>query len=362
MFWIHLVRSWFARLLGLSPRAVAPRYARESPYALFAKTMRVAHRGGSRIVTVAGVLVMDEHRRNEIGNELAAREAEYAAELAGTDEALLDAAQEAVAHWNEWWRSPQAVSSRLDVEGTLDRKFRICFPLCANAINQVEAALMTRANYPWVAKSCTRIAFEHALTAQWVLLTTDGEDRVKAHLDYKLHKQQQRFINDIRQISSSDQEFAQTAHGLSDEQLGSLIADAPQEQGLPKLDRLCGRFAGGGVNNLLYDIYADLSAAIHPSWALIRAHLRFSSAGEMVGISSYGLGGSDPLLGRELAISVLLALYAVEVCRAGQRHAAQVRALGERLGLPVDLRASDQEPSQQPMDHSAYWNPADGET
>ncbi|ODR19215.1 hypothetical protein [Mycolicibacterium porcinum] len=73
--------------------------------------------------------------------------------------------------WHGWWHPSGAVFSPLEVTAKLEPKFRVCFPLSAHALNHLEAAWNTRRSLPWVAKSGIRIAFEHALTAQWVLLT-----------------------------------------------------------------------------------------------------------------------------------------------------------------------------------------------
>ncbi|WP_263987766.1 hypothetical protein [Mycolicibacterium fluoranthenivorans] len=298
---------------------------------------------------------MDDYSNKDIREALKNREARQADGVTRSEIAFVALAEAAVACWTEWCEVPGGIK----IEQRLDRKFRLCFPLCANAINHVEAALAMRSRYPWVAKASARIAFEHALTAQWVLLTVNGEYRLKAHMDYKAHKQHGRFINNIRRMGESDDSFAQVAHGLSDQRLNSLVGEAPKELGLPKLDAMCGRFAEGGATNLLYDIYSDLSGAVHPSWSLVRAHARFSSTGVMTGIQSDGSAAAGELLGCELALSALWALYVVEVCRPQQLRGVQVVKMGESAGLPVDLRASDHDPSEQPSDTSAYWLPVD---
>src|SRR4051794_8375555 len=95
---------------------------------------------------------------------------------------MLGIVQEALSQWRKWWADDS--SHPVTVEARLNNKFIICFPLAAHAINHVETALRTRDRFPWVAKSSARIAFEHALTAQWILLTADGEVSVKAGMDY----------------------------------------------------------------------------------------------------------------------------------------------------------------------------------
>jgi hypothetical protein len=261
--------------------------------------------------------------------------------------------------WRKWWRNPEAVS-KLAVEARLHRKFLMCFPLAAHAMNHIEAALTARRTFPWVAKASTRIAFEHALTAQWVLLTADGEVRLKAGFDYGDHIRTDRFINGVRRLGQEDQGFAEAAHGLSTDQLHRLVRTKPDEPGPPNVEGMCKRFASGGAENLLYDTHRELSGAVHPSLSLLRAHLHFTSTGEVSGIDSFGACDAPVMSGRELALSAVWALYAVEVCRFGQPRMGQVVTLGTEAGLPVDLRSSDQQPDKQPRDQSAYWHQPPG--
>ena len=88
--------------------------------------------------------------------------------------------------------------------------------------------------------------------------------------------------------------------------------------------------------------------------------LRFTPTGNVAGINTFGACDAPVMLGRELALSAIWALYAVEVCRFGQPRMAQVVAIGTEAGLPVDLRSSDQQPDKQPKDQSAYWHQPPG--
>lgn len=298
--------------------------------------------------------MLSDAETEAVRQRLSTLEAQHSDELGRSELNLIALAEAAVAHWHAWWRTPEN-AAQCSIEARLDRKFRVCFPLSANAINHVESALAARLTYPSVTKGNARIAFEQALITQWVLLTAGGEDRLKAQMDFAEYKRQRRVVNGLRELGRADGSFAQAAHGLSDEQLKGLIGSKPAEPGLPNFAEMCARFAGGGVQDLLYDIYSDLSGGVHPSWSLVRAHLRFDAAGNVTGINSFGTGTVDVLFGRELALSALWALYAVEVCRSGQPRMNQVAAMGEEAELPVDLRASDQRPQDQPTDPFAYW-------
>lgn len=298
--------------------------------------------------------MLSDAETEAVRQRLSTLEAQYSDELGRSEAKLIALAETAVAHWHAWWRTPEN-AAQCSIEARLDRKFRVCFPLSANAINHIESALAARLTFPSVAKGNARIAFEQALITQWVLLTAGGEDRLKAHMDFAEYKRQKRVINGLRELSRADESFAQAAHGLNDEQLTGLIGSKPAEPGLPNVADLCRRFAGGGAEDLLYDVYSDLSGGVHPSWSLVCAHLRFDAAGNVTGINSFGTGIVDVLFGRELALSALWALYAVEVCLSGQPRMRQVAEMGEEAKLPVDLRSSDQRPQDQPTDPSAYW-------
>lgn len=284
---------------------------------------------------------------------LGEREAENADELAESEARMLGVVETALQHWREWWTDAPVRTQA--VEARLNNKFVICFPLAAHAMNHVETALATRLRLPWVAKSCARIAFEHSLTAQWVLMTADGERRVKAGMEYANHTRFDRFVKGVRQLGSEDTAFADAAHGLADEELAALVGQLPDAAGPPPIEQMCSRFASGGAERLLYDVHRELSGAIHPSIGLLRAHLTFGATGQVPGLDSRGRGDARGVSTRDLAIAAIWALFAAEVCRAGQPNVAAVLTLGEGAMLPVDLRGSDQKAEAQPTGASAYW-------
>jgi hypothetical protein len=95
----------------------------------------------------------------EAQQKLAALEAKYADDLTRSEAQFVEVAESLLGQWRTWWRDPEAVS-KLAVEARLHNKFLMCFPLAAHAMNHVEAALTARLNFPWVAKTSARIAFE----------------------------------------------------------------------------------------------------------------------------------------------------------------------------------------------------------
>ena len=248
----------------------------------------------------------------EAQQKLAALEAKYADDLTRSEAQFVEVAESLLGQWRTWWRDPEAVS-KLAVEARLHNKFLMCFPLAAHAMNHVEAALTARLNFPWVAKTSARIAFEHALTAQWVLLTADGEVRLKAGFDSSDHIRSDRFIKGVRRLGHEDEGFAEAAHGLTADELDGLVRMKPDLPGPPNVEGMCQRFASGGAENLLYHAHRELSGAVHPSLSLLRAHLHFTQAGKVAGINAFGTCDAPVMLGRELALSAVWALYAVEV-------------------------------------------------
>ncbi len=93
------------------------------------------------------------------------------AQLAAKDAGFVAAAEACVRHWGG--------ALPIEVADEDQIKFRVCFPLVAHSLNQIAAALLLlRAGQPFVATANVRVAFEHALTAQWVLLTHGGEERL----------------------------------------------------------------------------------------------------------------------------------------------------------------------------------------
>ena len=334
---LRLPRSRAAAGAGanLTPTSGAGHVQRPSAKALDSRCETI---GGSRC-----------ERTPELDERLERRTFRYDDALAEADRAAEEAAESAIARWRLWWQPPTAVPCV--IAEAMDPKFRICFPLAAHALNHVEAALELRARLPWVAKSSARIAFEHALTAQWVLLTDGGEQRLAAYFSERDYVRHRRYINAVADLSNKDTDFA-AVHGLSQDELESLAGERPENSKFPTFEQMCARFDSTG---LLYHVQRDLTQAIHPSNGLVIAHLLRNADGTPRGVDWRGVSGFSGELMHGVALAAVWALYALEVCRDARPFAAEVRLLGETKELPVDLRASDQRPELQPRTHP-YWS------
>src|SRR6185312_8116964 len=110
--------------------------------------------------------------RLELMAKLAKLESKYAEQVDGTEVEWMTVVHKVVDRWQSSWRG---LPSTPKLNAELINKFRVVFPLAAHALNHIEAAEYFQSSSPWVAVSSARIAFEHALTAQWVLWTEGGE-------------------------------------------------------------------------------------------------------------------------------------------------------------------------------------------
>lgn len=289
--------------------------------------------------------------RIELMHKVAKLESQYADRVDETETAWMAVVNVALERWRTSW---QEQTSTPELNPELSRKFRVCFPLAAHALNHVAAAVTLQPSSPWVATSSVRIAFEHALTAQWVLWTKDGEELLAQQMSLQDHRRSSEFIDAVVRAAADTPDLAESA-ALAEE-LGEFLGNKPVSDWT--VVNLCERFSS---TRLLYGMYRDLSQAVHPSYGLIRAHFEITPPPDVgVGpVSPFGTELDSPELIRGMAVSSLWALYVLEVSRAGHLDAAEVLRLGEEAGLPVDLRASDLRPHLQP-DYEAVFTPGIG--
>ncbi len=274
--------------------------------------------------------------RQQLQETMRQRSEENAPEVAAFDADCLRVARQCVDLWHQLWRD-DAVS----FDSALEVKSRVCFPLAAHALNHADTALGLHRKRPWVAASCTRVAFEHALAAQWVLLTEDGEQGLVDYMRWQQNKRSRDFADALDRLASDP---AMAGLGLDESVRQALVGDPPDSRGWSVID-VCSRFSD---TKLFYDIYRNLSQAEHPSPGLIAAHLAVTPAEGQRDISVDGAlrPSIDVLL--TLALSALWSLYVLEQIREGQPHAATVAQIGRDARLPTDLRESDQHPERQP--------------
>jgi hypothetical protein len=133
-------------------------------------------------------------------------------------------------------------------------KFQATYPVVAHALNQVEAALVLRERdlaYPAMAN--VRVAFEHALIAQWVVHTRGGEVRLVG----KMRNHLRNIIEDVKRAGVMLPPEAATPMDKTGE--------------LPSVQDIADRFDGKTKN--IYSIYRDLTGAVHVSLTTVNAYL-----------------------------------------------------------------------------------------
>jgi hypothetical protein len=251
---------------------------------------------------------------------------EHAEALAAKDAGYLRAASRCVAHWRRHWCASEPVG----VDSALVDKFKVCYPLAADALNHVESALELRSRHPWVATSSARVAFEHAIAAEWVFHTRNGVTELLNWMKIQSHLYAKDIADELRGNPDYD-----------DVDLEALVGEKPPSGW--SVHNGCGRFSN---SKLFYAIYRNLSQAEHPSQGLLAAHLEVTSNG---GFSLNSAGAQTPCsdLPMALGMSATWALDVLERLRDGSPFLVEVDRIGRDAQLPTDLRASDQHPERQ---------------
>jgi hypothetical protein len=237
------------------------------------------------------------------------------------------------------WRRPNPT---LEVQAKLEPKFRVAYPMIAHALNHVANALSIMDKAPLVAASSARVAIEHALTAQWILLTRDGERVVANNMKHSWMTRSQRFAD---------------ATGTHDELKPILDRDPiPESERSFTNQMVFDRFDDTGR---FYDLYRDLTQAIHPSYGTITAHIRIEEGGDN-SLGHLSPDGNEHRIGSlatGLGVAAVLALDAFERLRAGSPHLLDVEEIANTAGLPHDLRYSDQQPALEPEQQDSEHSP-----
>jgi hypothetical protein len=238
------------------------------------------------------------------------------AQLAAKDASFVAAADACVRHWDNALPIEVADEERI--------KFRVCFPLVAHSLNQVAAALvLLRAGQPFVATANTRVAFEHALAAQWVLLTHGGEQRLVRHMEAShllRAKEFSKAVDDPLELRDI---------------VDRSPADGPARS--YSIPMACARFDQSG---LLYNLYRHLGQSIHPSLETLRAYLNVNEL-ESHAVDSAGRLHAPPDLCMSLGFGAVMAVDVLERMRRGdcQNGVAAIRLETKRQGAPSSARA-----------------------
>ena len=204
-------------------------------------------------------------------------------------------------------------------------------------MNCVQVAVDCWDRLPWVATANARIAFEHALVAQWLFVTPDGPQHfvnVATHNDLVAAKE---FSDAI--AGQSDLTALVDPAMLTDFETYTAREYQPGNERGWSIKRLLERFDQSG---LLYSSYRSLSRAVHPSTGTVAAHLDVA-ADVKPQLHRSGHGSSDLRESAQgLALAALWGLNFVEKCRDSYASPGQAGTIAIPHRLPYDLDHSDQ--------------------
>lgn len=207
---------------------------------------------------------------------------------------------------------------RVPQEGTI--KFQATFPIAMYALNQVHGALMlAERNREYLAVANVRVAYEHAVTAQWVLFTDGAEEKLIG----SINRHSRKVIKAMASRTVIPDEL-QTGFGRDGDPT------------MPNFWKRCEDLDGG--NGSLYFYYQVLTEAIHPSVATLRQHLQFDGD-HISGVNFGAVHAPPPDLWIACAVSALSAAATIEVQREGQPRMPQILELSEKHQVPFDLSA-----------------------
>ena len=226
----------------------------------------------------------------------------------------------------ERWR----VTAPFVVDGESARKFNAVYPVVAHTMAQVAASLTLRdQGLVYAARVNVRVALEHALVAQWVVHTHQGEDALIGSMS-RLHRNTVRDLSEGGAVIPPELQ-ADLNHPLGEPQL--------------KVEVIADRFDGGTKS--IYGLYRHLTGAVHVSLATLAAYIKWQGEDQNTALRVSAESDADPEQVLALAWSAVLALSAVERLRSGQPYLAAVHKLAQDHELVPDLGPFDSSPELQ---------------
>lgn len=240
-------------------------------------------------------------------------------------EALIDgwlaAARACVEHWD--------THRQFSIAGSKTRKFQVCYPLAAHAVNQVRASLVLMAEgLHYMARVNARVAFEHALLAQWIILTFNGEEAVVN----KAERHRRAIMVHLRRVTELPSE------------LESELSVPLRGAELPKIQDICDRFDNG--KRSVYSLYRQLTGSVHVSLDTVSSYMDFNNEG-VERLLSAPRPKDDTDFPLAVGWSAILAVDTIESLRRGRPFRAKIQRLAASYTLPSDLRAADTMPHLQ---------------
>lgn len=214
-----------------------------------------------------------------------------------------------------------SVSGQVAVPKDGQVKFQATFPLAMYALNQVHAALiLAESRREYLAVANVRVAYEHAVTAQWVLFTEGAEEKLVG----TLHRHNRFVVEDLATYAT-----------VPDELLSGFGEHG--DPVMPKFKAQCE--ALNPASDALFSLYRNLSVGVHPSSATLAQHLTASHEHGITGVRFGAVQEAPVDTWKGCALSALAAAAVIEVQREEQLRMPKLLELSEKYRVPLDLRA-----------------------
>lgn len=227
-------------------------------------------------------------------------------------------------------RSPKQLEVSIRDSG----RFKAVYPIARHALTQVSAALLLHdRGHSFAALANGRVAFEHALIAQWIVLT-EGSEAVVGNTINRSHSLVLKELEPHAAVIPSE--------------LRSLL-DLPKAKLLPPFQSICNRFDRTG---LLYTVYRGLTGSVHVSGATIAEHVSVDTKTEQLTLHPHPRSSVPPTdFEMTLGWSAVLAKTALEILLLDGTDLLRVAEIAHTTGLPHDLTNDDQHPERQPAQY-----------
>lgn len=203
-------------------------------------------------------------------------------------------------------------------------KFIVLHPLVAHTISMSRSALdLIDCKKYLAAMALSRIAFEHAVIAQYAHLQSDGLRglRAKSYSDYKLNLEAAKEVYSLpKAIIDSFEEVPSQYR--------------PNE--LRNFRNTCSLF---GEAKALYAIYVFMSASMHPGNKVQNAYLHYEADEQILPTASLreGVLESDEAILHTLLVSLLLSQFVYEDIRKTKPFVSKIRNISKQSGIPCEL-------------------------
>ena len=181
----------------------------------------------------------------------------------------------------------------------------------------------------YVARANTRVAFEHALMAQSVAYTNDGEEPLIGSMD----KLQRNILRDMQAGGAA----------LAPELQAEI--DGPWTTVETKIQEIADRFDGG--SKAIYGQYRLLTGAVHVSLATLNAYMELRGEDRPPALLREAKPDSDPDQALALGWSAILAVSAIENFREGDPFREWIDTTAKDHELVPDLCPHDTQPHRQ---------------